>query len=42
MQLKLNINIMVALIGMCIIAVPAIVFWIYTETPAGKKWIKSL
>ena len=33
---------MVALIGMCIIAVPAIIFWIYTESSAGKKWIKNL
>lgn len=28
---------MIALISMCIIAIPAIVFWIYTESPAGKE-----
>jgi len=30
------------LIGLYIIAVPVVVFWLYTETPAGKKWIKNL
>lgn len=30
------------LIGLCIIAVPVVVFWLYTETPSGKKWIKNL
>lgn len=33
---------MIALISMCIIAIPAIAFWIYTESPAGKRWIKKL
>ena len=32
---------MVALIGL-IIAIPVTAFWIYTETPSGKKWIKNL
>lgn len=25
-----------------ILTVIAVAFWIYTETPAGKKWIKNL
>ena len=33
---------MVALIGLIIIAIPVTAFWIYTETPSGKKWIKNL
>ena len=37
-----EIIIMVALIGLIIIAIPVTAFWIYTETPSGKKWIKNL
>ena len=33
---------MVALIGLIIIAIPVTAFWIYAETPSGKKWIKNL
>lgn len=33
---------MAAFIGMGLITVLAVGFWIYTETPAGKRWIKSL
>lgn len=25
-----------------VLAIFAVAFWIYTETPAGKRWIKSL
>lgn len=25
-----------------VLAVIAVAFWIYTETPRGKKWIKNL
>ena len=27
---------------MIVLAAIAVVFWIYTETPKGKKWIKGL
>lgn len=33
---------MVALFGFGLITAIAVAFWIYTETPAGKKWIKGL
>lgn len=33
---------MAGLIGFIIILIPAVAFWIYTETPKGKKWIDSL
>lgn len=33
---------MVALVGFCIITAIVVAFWIYTETKAGKKWIKNL
>lgn len=33
---------MVALFGFGLITVIAVAFWIYTETPSGKKWIKGL
>ena len=33
---------MSGIIGMIMLAIPGIVFWIYTETPKGKKWIDSL
>lgn len=36
------IIIMVALFGFGLIAIIAIGFWIYTESPVGKKWIKNL
>lgn len=37
-----KINIMVALYGFGLITVITVAFWIYTETPSGKKWIKGL
>ena len=33
---------MVAFLGFGFITLIALAFWIYTETPAGKKWIKNL
>lgn len=30
------------LLGLIIIAVPVVLFWLYTESPKGKKWIDSL
>ena len=33
---------MVALIGLGIITAIAMGIWIFTETPAGKRWIKGL
>lgn len=33
---------MIAMIGFGIITAIAVGFWIYTETPSGKKWIKNL
>ena len=33
---------MAGLIGFVIIFIAAVAFLIYTESPKGKKWIKSL
>lgn len=33
---------MAGLIGFVIILVPVLAFWLYTESPKGKKWIEEL
>lgn len=33
---------MAAIIGYALLLVFAVGFWIYTETPSGKRWIKNL